>query len=92
MLLSLGAWFRQSRAFGLRTLAVLGTLSRSQVIPIETFSPSRGQGLSKIAQFESFAVSQAVQCTSARLSASTKAPGRPEAVTASAGAHSNGIK
>ena len=32
-----------------------GTLSRSQVILIETFSPSRGRGLSKTAQFESFA-------------------------------------
>lgn len=35
---------------------VLGTRSRSQMILIETFSPSRGRGLSKIAQFASFAV------------------------------------
>lgn len=48
-------------------------LSRSQMILIETFSPSRGQGLSKIAQFEFFAASRAASSGSARLSASTKA-------------------
>src|SRR5438309_8252907 len=65
-------------------------LSRSQMILIKTFSPSRGQGLSKIAQFD-FAVFagcfNAVQRDSAlsRKSLSREKPGlRPRATTPSA--------
>jgi hypothetical protein len=66
---------------------------RSQMILIETFSPSTESGLSKTAQFESLTVSWApAQCGSARLSASTKAFVRLEGLTASTGAHSIGIK
>jgi hypothetical protein len=66
--------------------------SRSQMILIETLSPSTGSGLSKTTQFESLPFRGPLQCGSARLSASTKALVKLEALTASAGAHSIGIK
>ena len=71
---------------------VLRTLSRSQMILIVSFSPASGRSLSKTAQFEPLPFLRPFQCSSARLSASTKAVVRQEVSTVSAGAHSIGNK
>jgi len=71
---------------------VLRTQSRSQNDSDVTFSPSRCQSLSKKAQFESWSFYGSLQCSSARLSASTKAAVRFLVVIAPAGGQSMGGK
>jgi hypothetical protein len=71
---------------------VLRTLPRSRMILIQTFSPSRGQGLSKTAQFEPFAVSQAASMQFYEIERFHESVCQARSLTASAAAHSIGIK